>query len=171
MLISSKIPIKLLLKYFLNSEIILYLRGLGSEFEDFSNAIKVELNRFENAGHLECQYNKKMFKANIRHWVFSVIQFIMMKYTRLENILERVVATLGDIQLVYLMGDLAKSLKSYIKDVLFFGEADKIIINKIVTKSEKTVITSMNCRKKNLSEWSEGLMNKNYQNYLVLRTN
>lgn len=171
-LISSKTRVKLLLKFFLNPEITSYLRGLEAEFGESSNAIRVELNRFENAGLLEIksQGNKKMFKANISHPFFSVIQSMMMKHTGLENILERVVGTLGDIQLVYLVGDLAKGIKSNVIDILIFGTVDKISLNKIVTKAEKTVNTSINCQIINLSDWSEGFMKKNYQNYLVLWT-
>ena len=49
-LISSKTRIKLLLKFFLNSKTTSYLRGLEAEFGESSNAIRIELNRFEKAG-------------------------------------------------------------------------------------------------------------------------
>ena len=51
-LISSKTRIKLLLKFFLNSNTTSYLRSLESEFGESTNAIRVELNRLENAGML-----------------------------------------------------------------------------------------------------------------------
>ena len=65
-LISSKTRIKLLLKFFLNSNTTSYLRGLEGEFGESSNAIRVELNKLEEAGMLssEVKGNKKMFKAN-----------------------------------------------------------------------------------------------------------
>ena len=46
-LISSKTRIKLLLKFFLNSNSKAYLRGLEQEFAESTNAIRVELNKFE----------------------------------------------------------------------------------------------------------------------------
>ena len=65
-LISSKTRIKLLLKFFLNSSSRSYLRGLETEFGDSSNAIRLELNRFEKAGMLKTctEGNKKYFQAN-----------------------------------------------------------------------------------------------------------
>ncbi|MFZ4634996.1 MAG: ArsR family transcriptional regulator, partial [Saprospiraceae bacterium] len=51
-LISSKTRIKLLLKFFLNSNTTAYLRNLESEFGDSTNAISIELNRREEAGLL-----------------------------------------------------------------------------------------------------------------------
>ena len=51
-LISSKTRIKLLLKFFLNSNTTAYLRSLESEFGESTNAIRIELNRLEEAGML-----------------------------------------------------------------------------------------------------------------------
>ena len=46
-LISSKTRVKLLLKFFLNSRNTAYLRNLEEEFEESTNGIRVELNKFE----------------------------------------------------------------------------------------------------------------------------
>ena len=51
-LITSETRIKLLRKFFLNSSTKAHLRGLESEFGESSNAIRLELNRFEDAGLL-----------------------------------------------------------------------------------------------------------------------
>ncbi|MEO1808004.1 MAG: ArsR family transcriptional regulator, partial [Bacteroidota bacterium] len=81
-LISSKTRIKLLLKFFLNSKTTSYLRNLESEFGESTNAIRVELNKFEKAGMLNSKMegNKKMFRANIQHPLFKEIHSIVMKY-------------------------------------------------------------------------------------------
>jgi DNA-binding transcriptional regulator PaaX len=64
-LISSKTRVKLLLKFFLNSKNSSYLRGLEAEFGESTNAIRLELNKLEEAGLLssELNGNKKFFKA------------------------------------------------------------------------------------------------------------
>ena len=49
-LISSKTRIKLLLKFFLNPGSKAYLRGLAEEFNESTNSVRIELNRFEEAG-------------------------------------------------------------------------------------------------------------------------
>ena len=63
-LITSKTRVKLLLKFFLNAESRSYLRGLESEFHESTNAIRLELNKFEKAGLLisEKEGNRKFFK-------------------------------------------------------------------------------------------------------------
>ncbi|NSW95458.1 MAG: ArsR family transcriptional regulator, partial [Bacteroidales bacterium] len=67
-LVTSQTRIKLLKKFFLNSNTKAHLRGLESEFGESSNAIRVELNRFEEAGLLNSlrDGNKKLYQANSR---------------------------------------------------------------------------------------------------------
>jgi len=49
-LITSKIRIKLLLKFFRNSKSESDLRGLKKEVQESGNSIRLELNKFENSG-------------------------------------------------------------------------------------------------------------------------
>lgn len=51
-LISSKTRVKLLMKFFLNSNNVAYLRSLEEEFQESTNGIRLELNKFEKAGFL-----------------------------------------------------------------------------------------------------------------------
>ena len=65
-LVTSQTRIKLLKKFFLNSSTKAHLRGLETEFGESSNAIRVELNRFEGSGLLTSLWdgNKKVYQAN-----------------------------------------------------------------------------------------------------------
>ncbi len=68
-IITSKTRIKLLLKFFLNSQTKSYLRHLEHEFGESTNGIRVELNRMEAAGLLQTEVigHKKYFSANTSH--------------------------------------------------------------------------------------------------------
>ena len=81
-LISSRTRIKLLLRFFLNPSNTAYLRGLAEEFNESTNSIRVELNRFEEAGMLvsNSQGNKKIYKANNNHPLFRDLHSILLKY-------------------------------------------------------------------------------------------
>ncbi len=105
-LISSKTRIKLMLKFFLNSSTTSYLRGLEGEFGDSTNAIRLELNRFEDAGMLRSytKGNKKFFQANTEHPLFNEVHNLVMKYVGIDRIVENVVERLGDVRSVYLVG-------------------------------------------------------------------
>lgn len=59
-LITSEIRIKLLKKFFLKNSIKFYLRCLKAGFGKSSNAIRVKLNRFEEAGLFNSQWEENI---------------------------------------------------------------------------------------------------------------
>lgn len=140
-LISSKTRIKLLLKFFLNSNTTAYLRSLEGEFGDSSNGIRLELNKLEKAGMLSSfqKGNKKIFQANTKHPLFNEVHNILMKHIGLDKIVEHVIKRLGEVDQVYLIGDFSKGLDSPIIDLLFIGDIDKTYLIKLITKAEKMI--------------------------------
>ncbi|MDX9930621.1 MAG: ArsR family transcriptional regulator, partial [Bacteroidales bacterium] len=108
-LITSQTRIKLLKKFFLNSSTRAHLRGLESEFGESSNAIRLELNRFEEAGLLNSSRdgNKKLYQANTGHPLFRDIHNIIMKESGLDRLIDKVVSRVGRLLCVYLTGDFA----------------------------------------------------------------
>ncbi len=140
-LITSKTRIKLLLKFFLNSNTTSYLRGLESEFSESTNAIRHELNRFEQAGLLlsEMQGNKKIFRANTEHPLFSDINSLLMKSVGLDQIIDKVVIKLGNLEKVFLIGNLANGINSQVIDLVFVGDIDKVYLSELIQKAEKLI--------------------------------
>lgn len=140
-LISSKTRIKLLLKFFLNSSTTAYLRSLESEFGESTNAIRLELNRLEEAGMLSSYLNgnKKMFRANTRHPLFKDVRTMLMKTIGLDQIILNVIERLGDVERVFLIGDFAKGLDSPIIDLIFIGDIDKTYLISLVERAEELV--------------------------------
>jgi len=140
-LISSKTRVKLLLKFFLNSNATSYLRSLESEFGESTNGIRLELNRFEEAGMLSSctKGNKKVFQANTEHPLFDEVHSILLKYVGLDKIVENVVERMGDVSKVYLVGEFSKGIDSQIIDLLFIGNIDKKYLIKLIDKSEKLI--------------------------------
>jgi len=137
-LISSKTRVKLLLKFFLNSNTTSYLRGLETEFGESSNAIRLELNRLENAGMLSSfnQGNKKLFRANLQHPLYKEIHNILLKYLGFDKIIENVIERLGDVEQVYVTGAFAKGLDSQIIDLIFIGDINKNYLIDLIDKVE-----------------------------------
>ncbi len=140
-LISSKTRIKLLLKFFLNSSTTSYLRGLENEFGDSTNAIRIELNKLENAGMLRSALkgNKKIFQANTSHPLFTEIHNILLKHIGLDQIIANVVERLGDVERVYLIGGFAKGIDSQVIDLIFVGSIDKTYLIHLIEKVEKLI--------------------------------
>jgi hypothetical protein len=140
-LITSKTRIKLLLKFFINPYTSAYLRGLEAEMGDSSNAIRLELNRFEQSGMIDSyeEGNKKMYKANIKHPMFNEIIALVKKYVGIDVLIQNIVNRLGDLQSVYLSGDLAKGIDSQVIDIVLVGEIDKVFLLELIDKAEKLI--------------------------------
>jgi len=141
-LITSKTRIKLLMKFFLNSNARSYLRNLESEFGESTNSIRLELNKFEKAGMLttEVDGNKKYFRANIAHPLYNDIHNIMLKYIGFDKIVERVIEKLGNLEIVYVSGDFAKGISTEIIDLMFVGDKiDKEYLTRLIGKTENLI--------------------------------
>jgi hypothetical protein len=105
---------KLLLKFFSNPDTKAYLRGLAEELQENTNAIRLELNRFTDAGLLvpQQQGNVIWYKANRANPFFGMLQRIVRKYMGLEDIIESVVHKIGDLEAALLVGDYARGIDS-----------------------------------------------------------
>lgn len=141
-LITSKTRLKLLLKFFLNSGSSSYLRNLETEFGESTNAIRLELNRFEKAGLLVAvsEGNKKIFKANQKHPLYADINSIIRKYVGFDLIIENVIEKLGDVDRVYVTGGFAKGIDNKFIDLLFIGKEINIAyLEKLIGKAEQII--------------------------------
>jgi hypothetical protein len=123
-LITNKTRVKLLLRFFLNPEATSYLRGLEEEFGESTNAIRIELNRFEAAGLLISweDKNKKMFSANQKHPLFADIRSILRKHTGIDTLINKVINNLGNIETAYLNGMMAKGFDNSSMELVIFGD-------------------------------------------------
>lgn len=141
-LITSKTRIKLLLKFFLNPQTKGYLRGLEQEFDEGSNAIRLELNRFEEAGLLSTSTsgNKKFFQANKSHPMFNDLNSLIKKYVGVDQIIDWLAEQSGDLEAVYLTGKLARGLDSNLVDIVLVGEnINEQFIQKFAQKAERLI--------------------------------
>jgi len=141
-LIRSQTRIKLLKKFFLNSSTKAHLRGLESEFGESTNSIRIELNRFEEAGLLNSlrDGNKKLYQANRTHPLYTDIHSIVMKETGIDQVIEKVIHRLGNLLSVYLIGDFAQGRDSEVIDLVLVGAAiDEEYLSRKVLQAEELV--------------------------------
>ncbi len=123
-LITSKTRLRLLIKFFVNQANRGYLNGLASEFKESTNSIRKELNHLSDAGYLE-KYkdnNKIAYKANIKHPMFEILQKVVFKHLGLEEIVEHVLAQMGEVKEIHLIGDYARGLDTGFIEVLLIGD-------------------------------------------------
>jgi hypothetical protein len=141
-LITSKTRLKLLLKFFLNFSSRSHLRNLESEFGESTNAIRLELNKFEQAGLLKSEVdgNKKVFRANTGHPLFSDIHNILLKTIGFDQIIDRVITKMGNVEMAFVTGDFARGLDTPIIDLIFVGiEINQEYLVRLVSKTEALI--------------------------------
>lgn len=141
-LITSKTRLRLLLKFFLNSNTTSWLRDLEAEFGESTNAIRSELVRLEEAGMLTSvpAGNKKMYRANVQHPLFGEIHQLLLKHTGIHQLMERItskISKIGDVTAAYLTGSFARGADSPVIDLLLVGEGiDRMYLTNLVEKAE-----------------------------------
>jgi len=141
-LITSKTRIKLMIKFFINSDTTAYLRNLSEEFGESTNGIRQELNRFEDAKLLESktEQNKKLYQANTKHPYFKDMHRLLLKYVGIEEIVDNVVNHIGDLEKGYIINDFAQGNPGNILDLLLVGKNfDHEYLNKLIRKAEESV--------------------------------
>jgi DNA-binding transcriptional ArsR family regulator len=141
-LITSQTRIKLLKKFFLNSSTRAHLRGLETEFGESSNSIRIELNRFEEAGLLHSlrDGNKKLYQANQDHPLYRDIHNIILKETGIDRVIEKVIHRLGNLLMIYLVGDFARGKDSKVIELILVGnDIDREYLSRKVIQAEELV--------------------------------
>lgn len=170
-LITSKTRIKLLLKFFLNSNNKAWLRSLETEFGESTNSIRLELNRLQHAGLLVKldEGNKKVYQANISHPLFPEINNILLKHIGIDSIISSIVENIGELDKVYLVGELAKGNNSNMIDLWLVGEnIDKNYLLKIVEKAEKGIKRKIRYLILKEEELEDFIVEKNEEELLLL---
>ncbi|MCX6254230.1 MAG: winged helix-turn-helix domain-containing protein [Bacteroidia bacterium] len=141
-LVTSKTRLKLILKFFLNSTSSAYLKELAKEFGESSNAVRLELNRFEQAGLLESEVsgNKKLYHANVVHPLYNDIHNIISKTIGIDQIIDVVVDKLGDVEEAYITGDFAVGKNGKTIDILLIGtNVNRNFLHVLIEKAESLI--------------------------------
>jgi DNA-binding transcriptional ArsR family regulator len=143
---------------------------LESEFGESSNSIRLELNKLEEAGLLSSnvQGNKKYFKANTDHPLYDDINSILLKFTGLDKIVDNVIANLGDLESVFVVGNLAKGLSSEVIDLVFVGDIDKVYLFDLIQKVETLISKKIKYVNYLSAEFSEEEFNSHKNRNLLL---
>jgi len=136
--ISSKTRVKLLLKFFLNTDTTSYLRGLAEEFDESTNSVRLELNRLERAGMLSSHSsgNKKLYKANRSYPLYAEIQDIVRKHLGIDQIIETILGRLGDLEMAYLTGPFSAGIDAPIIDLILVGKLRTEYLAQLIPKAE-----------------------------------
>ena len=168
-LITSKTRIRLLLKFFLNSDTRSYLRSLASEFNESTNSVRVELNKLTESGILEAkpEGNTVMYQANIHHPLFPEITKIVEKYFGFDQIIDQILSKLGDLKVAYVTGDYAKGKDTGVIDLVLVGDINKVYLISLVEKVEAIIKRKIRCLILSMEEYEKDFKNLSGHKLLI----
>lgn len=141
-IITSKTRLRLLVKFFINVANTGYLRGLATEMQENTNAIRKELNHLSDSGFIirEELDSKIIYRANAAHPFFEILQQMVRKYVGIDDIVERIFERIGAVSKVYLIGDYAKGLDTGIIEIVIVGKnLDQDYLDQIALKLSKEI--------------------------------
>lgn len=141
-IITSRTRLRLLVKFFINVANTGYLRGLATEMQENTNAIRKELNHLSDSGFIirEVLDSKIIYRANAAHPFFEILQQMVRKYVGIDDIVERIFERIGAVSKVYLIGDYAKGLDTGIIEIVVVGEnLDQDYLDQMALKLSKEI--------------------------------
>ncbi|MBT4957345.1 MAG: ArsR family transcriptional regulator [Candidatus Marinimicrobia bacterium] len=140
-LITSKTRVKLLIKFFLNPGTRAYLRGLAAEFDEFTNSVRVELNRLSDAKIISSEKVGRTieYRANSKHSLFNELRDLVQKYAGVDQLVETLIKKLGDVKTAYLVGDYAQGIDSGLVDIVLLGDINKPELDHIAERRGKDI--------------------------------
>jgi hypothetical protein len=138
---SGKIRVALLTKLLLNPESRVYLRGLERDLGVSSNTVRVELNKLQDMHLIEVKDDPentkvKNYVVNQGHPMFATLRGIILQFVGLDQIVDQVIKKLGNLDEVYLTGDLAEGKNSPFVDLVLVGDVDKAYLYQLIEKAE-----------------------------------
>ena len=97
---------------------------MAKEFEESTNSVRVELNRLADAGLLvtEDEGKTKVYRANHQHPFFTEIKNMVSKFLGLDDLMERIVRRMGEVERAYIIGDYAMGIDSGIVEMVIIGK-------------------------------------------------
>jgi len=138
-LITSKTRLKLLLKLFSHPDASGHLRGFAEEFGDSTNSVRIELGKLQQAGLIEsfADGQKVIYRPNAKNPFYLELTKLVSKYLGFDQLVERMLSQLGDLQAAYVIGDYANGLDSGVIELALVGDINQAFAVSLAKKGEQ----------------------------------
>lgn len=103
--------------------------------------MRIELNKLKEASIIsEVATNDgriKKYAADTSYPLFEELRSILLKYLGIDQLLEVIFEKIGNLERVYITGDLAQGKHVAIIDLVLVGDIDREYFNILVVKTEE----------------------------------
>ena len=115
------------------------MRGFADEFGDSTNSIRIELGKLQEAGLIEsfADGQKVVYRPNSKNPFYLELTRLVSKYLGFDQLVERVLSQLGDLQAAYVIGDYANGLDTGVIEVALVGDVDQGYAASLAEKGQK----------------------------------
>ena len=162
-LFSGKIRVALLTKLLLNPVSKVYLRGLERDLGVSSNTVRLELNKLQEMHLIQVQEEEentkvKHYVVNQAHPMFQTLRGIILQFVGLDQIVDQIIKKLGNVDQVYLTGELAEGKNSPFVDLVLVGNVDRPYLYQLIEKVEPLIQKKVRVGVFGREEFSEGVI-------------
>ena len=162
-LFSGKIRVALLTKLLLNPVSKVYLRGLERDLGVSSNTVRLELNKLQEMHLIQVQADEenakvKHYAVNQEHPMFQTLRGIILQFVGLDQIVDQIIKKLGNVDQVYLTGELAEGKNSPFVDLVLVGNVDRPYLYHLIEKVEPLIQKKVRVGVFGREEFSEGVI-------------
>lgn len=169
---SGKIRVALLTKLILNPVSKVYLRGLERDLGVSSNTVRLELNKLQEMRLIQVQEegkNSKMkyYMVNQEHPMFQSLRGVIMHFAGLDQIIDQIIKKLGNLDQVFLTGELAEGNNSPFVDLVVVGNVDREYLYQLIEKVEPLIKKKVRVAVFGKDEFQVGIL-ENTGGYLSL---
>lgn len=115
---------------------------MAKEFDESTNSVRIELNRLTDAGLLlaEDEGKTKIYKANQSHPFFTEIKGMVSKFLGLDDLLEKVVKRMGNVEKAIITGDYAMGIDSGVIELTLIGkDLDQAYLDFLIDKTYEKI--------------------------------
>lgn len=114
------------------------MRGFAEEFGESTNSIRIELGKLQEAGLIDSKQEgqKVVYRANVNNPFHLELVSVVSKYLGFDQLIERVINQIGDLQAAYIVGDYASGIDSGEIEVLLIGDIDRSFALKLSERAE-----------------------------------
>ena len=169
-IVTSKIRIKLLIKFFFNPDVHSYLRELSNEFNVSTNSVRQELNQLTKSKLLQSEKKGRQifYSANKNHPLLTELTSIARKTMGVHKVIDGIVNRLGDLESAYLIDDYAEGKDTGVIDLLLVGNIDQYHLNDLSIKTERYIKRKIRSLVLNRKEFDAFLPKLEERKYILI---
>jgi hypothetical protein len=121
------------------------LRGFAHEFDESTNSVRIELGKLHEAGLIVAQQDgqKVLYRPNIQNPFYRELCGLVSKHMGFNQLIERVLDQVGELEAAYVVGDYAKGLDSGTIEVAIVGDVDSEYLERFTKRAQEELARKM----------------------------